>query len=816
MSRSRRPFAGRMDVAGFLVDPAHVGAEEAHRRVLRSWVGGTRLYDLDGRLLVLLPSPTSMRAERAPGLPVVVHDGALEIALDGAVRIVRERDLTPYDLAGLVDLGDLALTTLAPAPPPPAPAVDRRPTEVRAAADVRALAGVGDADRATARRRDRMRRSRADSAGAAAARQSRGGGVLASMVLRSPARGAISRRNQRYVDDLTFAFRSGRWDTALPSAISVAGVGGGALALRLRMRRGPVTGPGSRGDTAATAVPLGGQVHEHLRELYRQAAARLEAEGDHLRAAFVHADLLGNHVDAVELLERHGHHRRAAELAEGWELPPALVVRLWWRAGERDRAARIAAVRGAYADAVLRFERVDAPGAVGLRRAWVDERRAAGDHLGAVQVAWPVADLRDDVLPDIAAGIAHGGRTAGTLLAHLLEHVVGADAAPAARALFDDPALTATRTAFVRELAERSLRDSALDRELTSRALVAVTTGTVDLPDPVRRSATDRLRRRADPLLAADLPRSGDAPPGATGTLEVDAREPGQVRTYDAVAIGDSSVLVALGELGVRLLGPDGRVRARWDVPTHRIVVADHGQRVLLVAARGERHVVHQLDLPLGRPVPLPVLDTVPLDSYDGVRPLLVSERGLEWVEREGDRWRLVWRELTEPGTQVVRVVRSPDALAALFVHGDLQAWSWSLPQVTLRQRGTVDPGADPLIVATGQVGRLEQGSGVAAVHWHAVHGQRLTTETIFSRGEVALLVSGPSYTVLERSADKLRATVHASYSEPGCAVVELAVAFVPSVRWTPGRVTVSDGTGRVLVIDTERLRLAADLSVRP
>lgn len=816
MSASRRPFVGRLDAAGFLLDPAHLGLEEAHRRVLGSWESGARLYELGDRLLLLLPRPTSVRAERAPGLPVVALEAGIQVVVEGEVRVLREADLTPYDLGRLLNLDDLTLTVLHPAPATPVQTVDRTPETAPLAPDVRGLAGIGTPGAAVAKRRDRLTEALAREDGAAGGRPRRRRGSVASVVLRSPVRGAVRRRHQRYVDDLTAAFRGGDWDEALRSAIALGAGEGGATAL-LPRKRGAVTGPGSPPSGAGRSVPFGSELHGHLQQVYRAAAARLESEGEYLRAAFVHADLLGSPQAAVELLERHGEIRRAAELAEGWSLPPALVVRLWWRAGERERAVRIASVRGLFADAVARCEQVDAAAAVELRRAWMRDRSAAGDHLGAVRAAWPVEALRDEAMVDIGAGIAAGGRTAGTLLAHLLEHVRGAETAPAARHLFDDPQLLSARTAFVETLASRSLRDRALDREFSSQALVALTTADLGLSAPAARSVAGKLRLRADPLLVADLPSPSVRSDVPGGRIELDAREPGQVRTHDAVMIGDADILVALGELGVRLLRPDGRVRARWDVPAYRIVVADHGRRVLLVAPRGDRHLVHQLDLPLGRPVLLPVLDAVPLDSYDGVRPVLVSERGLEWVEPDGDRWRLVWRELTEPGTRVLQVVRTPACLMALFAWHDVHVWRWSLPDLALRARGTFEPDDELLVVATGDVARLQQGAGVAALHWHAVAGQRTSSETLYLRGgPLHVLVSGPSYALVEETEDAVWVTVHAHPGATACAEVRLPPGAVPALRSTPDGLTLRDGSGRVVVIDVARRVLVADLAVGP
>ena len=88
--------------------------------------------------------------------------------------------------------------------------------------------------------------------------------------------------------------------------------------------------------------------------------------------------------------------REAAELAESRNLDPSYAVRLWWRAGDRDRALGVAVARGAFASALVRLGNEDTNAAVELRRAWITERRGAGDHLGAVSAAWPVEALRDE------------------------------------------------------------------------------------------------------------------------------------------------------------------------------------------------------------------------------------------------------------------------------------------------------------------------------------------------------------------------------------------------------------------------------------
>src|SRR6185369_2297548 len=106
-------------------------------------------------------------------------------------------------------------------------------------------------------------------------------------------------------------------------------------------------------------IGLGTDVMSYLYQLYRASFKRLEAQNRIEEAAFVLAELLRANEEAVAFLERHGRLRLAAELAEGRELPPGLVVRQWFIAGDIKRAVAIARRTRAFADAVARLETKD-------------------------------------------------------------------------------------------------------------------------------------------------------------------------------------------------------------------------------------------------------------------------------------------------------------------------------------------------------------------------------------------------------------------------------------------------------------------------
>lgn len=425
---------------------------------------------------------------------------------------------------------------------------------------------------------------------------------LTTLLLRSPAGRIIRGKHARYLHKLSEQFRQRQWDEALRDAVGLGSGDGRGSTWRIPRRRTSIT-PTLSWAAGGPSVAYGPGVYYELHNLYRKAADDLEKAGRIEQAAFVHADLLDDPAAAVNVLERHGHLRLAAELAEGRDLDPDLVVRLWWRFGRRDRAITVARARGAFAGAVDRLSTVDPEAATELRREWVASCQQAGDHLAAVEAAWPDEGLRPMVVDDIRAGIARRGPTAARLTAYLLT----ADPAPAVmRQALELVADTSAehqpeRDEFVSALATLATADVAADRQISTAALRSIVRD--GLPDGESRAATRRavrsLENRADPLAVADTTTLTSRRRRQTRSpLRLTApREPGQLQVHDVATLPDGSILVSHGNLGARLLTADGRVRARWDVPTHRLVLADHSGTALLLSIQGSLTEVHRLDL---------------------------------------------------------------------------------------------------------------------------------------------------------------------------------------------------------------------------
>ncbi|HEY4573285.1 MAG TPA: hypothetical protein VIJ26_04960, partial [Thermoanaerobaculia bacterium] len=231
---------------------------------------------------------------------------------------------------------------------------------------------------------------------------------------------AVSRRHTAYIRKMKEMFESGDLESALRHAIPLAAEAAGGP------RRLPLRSFAPRADLHIrpersrpwSVAEISPDLHGELRRLYREAFHRLEAQDRIEEAAFLLAEVLHAHEEAVSFLEHHGRLRLAAEMAEARDLAPGLVVRQWFLAGDRQRGLRIAHRTGAFADAVTRLERSRETGqASELRRLWARELAAAGDYAAAVDTVWQLPDERHRALEWMDLAIDQGGAPAGRMLA---------------------------------------------------------------------------------------------------------------------------------------------------------------------------------------------------------------------------------------------------------------------------------------------------------------------------------------------------------------------------------------------------------------
>jgi hypothetical protein len=123
-----------------------------------------------------------------------------------------------------------------------------------------------------------------------------------------------------------------------------------------------------------------------LQEQYTQLAERLERDGDFKRAAYIRAQLQGNHFAAVLTLARGEMFLDAAKLAMDAKLAPVLIVEMFYKAGEHATAIAIATREDCFDQLAEESRKKDPEFHAYVLRAWTDRLIETNQHLRALQV----------------------------------------------------------------------------------------------------------------------------------------------------------------------------------------------------------------------------------------------------------------------------------------------------------------------------------------------------------------------------------------------------------------------------------------------
>jgi hypothetical protein len=148
---------------------------------------------------------------------------------------------------------------------------------------------------------------------------------------------------------------------------------------------------------------------------------------------------------------------------------------------------------------------------------------------------------------------------------------------------------------------------------------------------------------------------------------------------------------VALGELGARLLTRDGRTAHHFDVPAHRLVVSDHGDRAIALALRGEAVDLWRLDLLQRRAARW---CTARVDAYardyDGSLWFVSIGDEVFALDALAPAFKALWR-VSRVGGPVGAIARQ--ALQCHFVVGGppWERWTLELPALVLRRRSPLE-----------------------------------------------------------------------------------------------------------------------------
>jgi hypothetical protein len=779
---------GVVQADGFVFDTRFLTLTGARQRVLALWTPGASVHLLPYALLLCLPEPLLTNCDEAPGLPLVRDERLLTampltaderrnlLAAPGSVVLAVGGDSVVYELAHATeeapaDWLDVSGWTgvrgvsLGTPPKPPRLVAEAEPFDARSKlpgvppeaperlfvlealrkaaqgdrVEDATTAGVGGAangigDRVGGWLKRMLGKGGANQVRAVEPRSTTGEGVrwLAAKLLRASGLSSIiGRRQAEYIGRMLEMFERGDLSEALRHAIPMGEMEAGKPkppALGVPTARPDLT-IGLTRTEARSSFHVATDLHDHMMKLYRDAFRKLEAEGRIEEAAFVLAELLGVNEEAVAFLERHGRLKLAAEMAEARKLFPGLVVRLWFLAGDTQRAVLVARRTGAFADAVLRLDRQDgelrmkhpdaARRAWELRLLWAESLATAGDYAGAMQVIepilttlWPIEGMRQQIADWIDAGLALGGIVGARMLARkidLFPENHGA-AREQALALLDDQSVETamTRAEFAAALVggqstplTRTLARAAARAVLRDMGAEATTLEPLVWQGLVR-FADDAVLRIDAPVLPnpVEIEQSWETP----HTIRIEAEDSGILPIYDAALLPDGRCILALGESGLRLITRDGRTVMHADQPAHRLVVSDHGNQVIALAPRGDVWRMARMNL-LTRKVEVwreAALRTFAPD-HDGSLWFVAVDKDLLAIDVTAPGFDALWRLPNLEGT-VLSIARSQSQCSLLlFAAGATDSWGrptglwtrreiWthSLPDLLLRNRKEV------------------------------------------------------------------------------------------------------------------------------
>lgn len=589
---------------------------------------------------------------------------------------------------------------------------------------------------------------------------------------------------------------------------------------------------------SSRGIGLGSDVLVYLFKLYRSSFDRLVAQNRIEEAAFVLAELLQANEEAVAFLERHGKLKLAAELAEARKLSPGIVVRQWFIAGDVRRAVEIARRTQAFADAVERLETNNKEQAEQLRMLWAESLADGGNYTGAVDVIWPIESQRLRAREWMDSAIEVGGPVTGRMLARKLSIVPEDfdDIRNRALLFLEDESYEQqeTRAAFAETLAKgQSTREAQTLARVAARAV---------LRDAGQRTSAWNAKQFARLLkFAGDGPLRTDVPsfPNERSrpvtpllSLGFAAADRGSIPVHDAALLSNGRMLVALGEIGARLLTRDGRTVTHFDHPAEKLVISDNGDRAIALSRRGEVWRLSRLDLLARRGEDWcdAHIDAFAPD-YDGSLWFLGSKGDFYAIDAHAKSFSALWR-VPEAGSKVLSVARSESSCGFLTVssnESEVERWLYRLPILTLWSRLSASAQPDNLVcmkrcdaysangiyvdqslyceVDSSQPEKMKP-AALPSVCLRVFDGERKTLEVYVGNESCEpltpeIFVNRVVSPVLAE--DTLRVRVLDLQSRDFTAQVFLTGANRVSTRLKEHTLAVADDLGRVIVVDLRR-----------
>jgi hypothetical protein len=343
-----------------------------------------------------------------------------------------------------------------------------------------------------------------------------------------------------------------------------------------------------------------------------------------------------------------------------------------------------------------------------------------------------------------------------------------------------------------------------------------------------------------DAALRVDSPALPVVPREPLGTWvqpfhgEIKAADTGSVPVLDCAFLPNGQLLLALGEVGASLRSRDGRSLARFDVPAHRLVVSDAGDRAIALGSRGKSWRLSKLDL-----VRRTAQDwcDAQIDAfapdYDG-QLWFVATESLFAIDTTRSRFDGPWSvpDVVARGGDTLRLARSATGFSVLVPSpGGEEVWHYALPGLILRSRREM-PGvtryADTRAVVTqsalsaaGLVARQHLGltpehtTGPPSLLWSR-DGQRWSERRIGEAGEgpASLVASETWIAAGVREPRAVRVLLLDAKEGNVRTQIRLEGAERVCLRLSGETLSLADDRGRVLVLDLDQGWLLRDLRI--